>query len=424
MRRFGWEDDIDLGTKLYDAYMKQTLKFQQTVHDGSDKCINQFRKEIILAVHQTYYPHLEATLDARLPIIEDMLDLALVISTTALASLFLEDSTNSDIAEHNSYITFGLQEDRTRFIQSLIGRFGIPFKRFYESIFACLFCVNSNIFVGDEVVVAREGLVLYPIVLLSPTLDQQGGLNLTLHRGAIRWDQLDHQRYQYVREILHGDIFVGTSKAEIEPIRAFSGSKYQGLVPKADWLTQPPEHFALSSIKGDSILIKPTLRIHRKREATSQAPIHQTDWKLSIFDNTPRLHTRYSDALPCYQVHFSYLNALKGLTCALYVPRSGAFSTRAEQNLAKQLRRELEKTYWLCPSSQRREVMWGDLTKIDQNKKRFIVNTDRYPILALYRLSILTGGLSRYVLVENGCNLVQAIQCVEKEWDSGWVVVM
>ena len=346
---FGWHG-MKLNPGLFDALMREGLKCQHIIVDDPDKCMEQFRKEIKSAIHQAF-PRFQAALGTRLHIQEDILDLAFMISTYALASLFLEDVSDNDIVEHNSYITFAIKEDCEHFVAHLIGQSGISFRRFYTSLFACIFCVNNKTFVDRTIIVGREGLVLYPVMLFSPKIKQQGGLNLALHRGAIRSIKLDYQRYGCIREESHQDMFAGSTNTEIESTKAFSGSKYLGLVPKTDWLTRKPDFFVMSSIAGNTILVKPTLRVYRKRSAKS---LVDPSKPLSAFDHTPQTYTPESYDSSLYEVHFCYLRALENLACALYVPSSGTFSPQAEQNLAKQLCRELECTFWLCPSSSRR----------------------------------------------------------------------
>ena len=352
-----------------------------------------------------------------------------MIATSALASLFLEDLDSNNLFQQTSYFSVAIFHDRSKFIEKVISQSGIDFKGLQRSIFACIFCAFDQDFVGDEIVIAREGLILYPAALFSPRIEKQGALNLALHPGTIRLDslneqKLNHKRYRYVREVSQKDNFSGFSSSEVESVKAFSGSKYLGLIPKTDWMAKEPDFFAVSSIKGDSIFVKPTLRIYRSRPTNSKMPVHQPK-ALSAFDNSPHKWTSGISTSAYHEVHFTYLEALEGLACCLYVPRSGTFTTSAEKSLAVQLRRELDCTAWLCPSSQMRvDPDRRQPGKTNQSSARFIVHTGNNPHLAFYQLSMSQPGSLRYVLVERGCNLVKAVQGVEKEWGCGWVIIM
>ena len=418
---FGW-NRMEIDSKLYNAFLKQGLSYQQAVpvQSKSDR-LDNFLRGIEFAIRQTYH-HFPA--DKSLT--KDILELVVLISTTALGSLFLEETSGNDIAEYNSYTVFDYttMKDRRDLVADIVDHSGMPFGQFYKSIFACILCVNNVRFAGkvenidDIIVVGREGLVLYPRILLSPNIEQQGAFNLALHRGFIRLDKLNHQRYRYVREMIHPEHLGG--RFEVQPVNAFSGSRYNGLVPKTDWMVQEPEFFVGCSIEGDSILVKPTLRVFHKQTAISSAHIKKTP---SVFANTSRFNLTQGFTPPSHEVYFRYLEALSGLIGATYVRRSGTFSSQAEVNLAKQLREELDQTVWLCPSSTVQYTQ-NDYVKYMNNDSRFIAYTDHRPLLALYRLSTVTMGASRYVLVEPGCNLIKAIQQAEKESRGGWVMIV
>ena len=134
----------------------------------------------------------------------------------------------------------------------------------------------------------RDGLVLYPSIIVSPEIERTQALRYILRSGSIRQNKQNLQRYRYVREISQRDMSTGWSNSDTEPVKAFSGSQYPGLVSEGKWKAVGPLKFSVSSsVQGESILIKPTLRATLEHLEANQT-MHMSSSAGASVENTCR----------------------------------------------------------------------------------------------------------------------------------------
>ena len=140
---------------------------------------------------------------------------------------------------------------------------------------------------------------------------------------------------------------------------------------------------------------------------------------LSPFANPQAPQRSDSPASPV-EVRFRHLDVLENLISVLFIPRSPAFSIRAESRLANIHRRILKRTVWIHPASAARSK-WS--TSTVASKSRVLVYTADRIELTVFQLS--NGNQSiRTVIMEKGCNLMQAIYAAEEARKGNWVILV
>ena len=426
IEEFGWRCETarcdhkdcefpSFNSKLYESLNQQGLNSRRLVFDGTGACVEQLRKNlkaVLCIVYSEFMQRLSKDM-RELSKQDDILDLAFVIATSALGGLMIKHSTAAPDVEYNAYIDFALYKDRQSTVDQLLSRYGMGFDAFRRTIYSCILCRSENFGSLDDILaVEQDGLILYPSILIGSKLERNSAFNLIVRPGMIKNESL--QRYRYVREVSHRDLSQDFLSSDIESVQAFSGQQYVGLTPKRNWMSQPPEFIMRTSTREDSILVKPTLRVF---------PKHSSNTILSnIFSTTEG--SRHSGPMKPYrEIRLHHLHALENLACALVVSRP-TLTPRAEEALAKRFRTVLDETVWLHLASSRRSLINRRANSIGDGGGRFIVCTDTDVELTLFQLSHSAHSSGRYVVMENGGNLVQAIQKGENAWKGGWIVIM
>ena len=414
MKEFGWDDRPD--SDLYAALEERSLEFKGLVSESRTlEYVGRFRKVIKSCIYKAHPKFIE-NLGTDLPKQEDILNLAVIIATSALGSLMVGKSKVEHGVGYSPCIHFATYRERERMVELLMSVDGIEYRRFRSSIYSCILsCMETGESMDTVLVVEQDGLLLYPKIILGGKVEKTSAFNLVIQPGAIRTES--SQRYKFIRETLKRDYQSSGVPSEPACVKAFSGSEYIGLKPKTDWMAQPPELLTYTSIQGDSILVRPTLRVFPKdtisRTTTSRLGA------LNLFTSR-QFSQRPNSPIDSIEVRFRYLDVLENLATALLVPKSIAFSIRAESSLAKKCRQVLDQTAWLHPASSTRSK---PISGISDTEWRFIVCTENNLALTLFQLSIGTKS-GRTVIMEKGCNLMQAVHAAEEARKRSWVIIV
>ena len=400
--------------------------------------VRRFRKAFkscIYKVHPSFVKELGTDLAKQ----EDILDFALIIATSALGSLMVERSKIEDGVGYSPYIHFAIYVERERMVELLMSAGGIEYQRFRRTIYSCILsCLETGDSMDTVLVAEQDGLLLYPKIILG---GQEGGkiertsaFNLILRPGAIRTES--SQRYKFIKELLKRDHESTSMTAESGSIKAFFETEYLGLTLNkgtlnTDWMAQPPELLAHTSIQGDSILVRPTLRVFPKNTVSITRASSIGTFNPFTRGQVPRQANSPVDPV---ELRFRYLDVMENLATALLVPKSPALSILAEAELAKKYRLVLTQTSWLHSASTIRTMtpwisgtgsksrIWTLPSSYDEDW-RFIVYTGDDKGLTLLQLSVRAKS-GRTVIVEKGCNLMQAIHAAEKAQEGNWVIVV
>ena len=407
MRDCGWDD--------FDDEKIRALLEEHGPELDTDNYMVDFRESMKMYIDRT---NTECIQEACVDPIEraDLLHLAVSIATSALGSLMTESSGAEHGTECHPYTNFAAYMEREEIVTYLMSGDGMAFKEFREKLYSCIFyCLPASGGTDDLLVVEKDGFLLYPNIVFSGEAKKTSVFNFVIQPGAIRTESL--QRCKNIREIVNRDYQSLGIHSEPIAVEAFSESDYIGLRPKTGWMARLPELLVYTSIRGDSIFIRPTLKIF---------PIDTVDMSLmpqsvpsTSFANQQALQRNDPPASPV-EVRFRYLDVLENLVNALLVPRSPGFSVRDEFSLAQSYRTVLDRTVWLHPASATRSKWPNSIVAADS---RFLVYTADSIGLTLFQLSRINQSV-RTVIMEKGCNLVQAIHAAEEAKKGKWVIIV
>ena len=416
---FGWKETPDKNFQA--ALEKRSQNFRGLDSDALPVrgYPERLRNEIKAAIYEAF-PSFIDELWTDLTKQEDLLNLAIMVTTSALGHLMAQRSGNKNgTTTYIPYIHLATYKEREHMIELLLSTRGIEYRRFRRTLYSCILSsIDTEEALDDALVIERDGLLLYPkIILDEEEIERSSAFEFCIRPGVIKTESA--QRYKFVRELSQRDPKdpLISMSSKLESVKAFSGSDYIGIKPRTDWMAQPPEFLAYISIQGDSLLIRSILRVFPAASTTTQSAFRA----LNPFA-TRTAPQQLDISPPWVDWRFQYRDVLETLATAFFVPKS-SFSIHAESSLAKKYRNVLDSTLWLYPGSPQRGTVpenFGD-NSLDY---RFIVYTGSNKGLTLFQLSNGTDLHSKTVLMERGCNLMQAIHAAEQAKPGSWLVIM
>ena len=410
-RDFGWDDirDQDLYDKLQNSLNAWNLldgTYSWKKLRPSEDFISHFQSWITPCIESSY-PMSFLKLDTDPFKLRDLTNLAVITATSALGRLMVKTSRVEQGTEYNPCIYFATYKERIKMVDLLMSKRGIKYQDFRRALYSCILsCLETGESLDTVLVIEQDGLLLYPNIMLGGKVKRTGAFDLIIQPGTIRTGS--SQRYKRIRETVRKDN--QSTGALVEPIsvKAFSESEYIGFEPKTDWMVPPPELLAYTTVQGDSILIRPTLRIF----TTDVVDMTRIPQSVAFSPSAHRQAPQRSDlSANSIEVQFRYLDALKTLATALLVTRSSALSVREESDLAGRYRDVLTQTAWLHPASVACCKRFFIIHEIEQ---RFIVYVAGDPELTLFQLSNVSEQI-RTVIMKKGCNLMQAVSEAERD---------
>ena len=412
----GWKEEPDSGFRA--VLERRSPNFRRLESEKTKIGVyeERFRKEIKDAICEAY-PGFVDELWTDLPKQEDLLNLAIMVSTSALGHLMIKRSKNNAETASTTFIPYihlASYKERMAMVEQLLSIEGIAYQWLRRTLYSCIL---SSVEIGETLdnvlVVEQHGLLLFPkIILEEEKIEPSSAFEFCVQPGAIR--NLSSQRYKFVREVGYRGLIDPMSSSEsFEGIKAFSGSEYIGIKPRTDWMSQSPEMHAYISIQGNSLLIRSILRVFPATNTTMPSTFRI----LNPFGNRGALQQADSST-SCQDVQFQYQMALKTLATAFLVAKSSSFSIRAESNLAKRHQSILTSTMWLYPGSSRRNFS----TAGTQKQSRIVVYTGDDKGLLLSHLNL--SDLDHIFLMGSGCNIMQAIHKAEETTPGSWLIIM
>ncbi|KAL8922038.1 MAG: hypothetical protein Q9172_003721 [Xanthocarpia lactea] len=375
MKHYGWTvAELQSGqTKVYEALQG----WGPTFADGgyvSER--DQLTNHLCNCINDIY-GHRTEGYDAR-----TYVEFAIDLATHALVFVTRNESPSQKEPEFISPSSYSIVQERM--VGKLLHGHGMLSHHFRQIILEMLLPHNEKLR-GDELVIAGNGMVIYPSIIADPNCKKKAALGLTVILGTIRKGK---ERYTVVKELQDS---LPSELVELGYLRPFDGGKFVGLVPKA--VPNQAELETLSTVRGTELMVKNIIRF---TDLTTTQPIDESS-RIRTFDIKSTTHRTGRD--------FSWLRAIDNLATAKHLCNEHMMTRHGEEALAKRLADEhyFEQLRWVSPFS------GHEYDEHSKQGRKLVARTCQDPLLCLYQLSLP----DLFAIVTHGVSLIKGIALAE-----------
>ena len=252
---------------------------------------------------------------------------------------------------------------------------------------------DQDDFKGNELIVAQNGLVVWPSIIREPRVERRIGLALTCTPGYIKRGS-EHFAMVIEEPGLIPMIFRGIDT--LGPAYPFEQDSFVGLTPRASLLET--EMLVRSNVRGTILNIS--------SDIVFRGP--NTDWDKRVASRKLGRGTGVASR------NFEWLSVMHGILAADYVDSRETMTKIGEENLARRIwlesnRAEPELPQWIS----------ADSTWKPTDEGRYIVQTCGDIMLSLYQLS---QPMQNFVVCHNA-SLIRAVAVAYQHNEYGWRII-
>lgn len=336
---------------------------------------------------------------------------AVEIALSALSLLADSEDTNATRYRRVLGVHIGERADRENVVGELLSHCGTHFRNVRRAIVSSLLgCDPCGYNYGERaLVLARDGIVVYPTMLLEPSADQRKALSWKVKPGSIRFE---NQAYEVIEEeVGWRQTLQKLDDSLIKPLNLYTTDEsgktiYNGLKPRSDWQYLYTGCHLIGRGDGVKLAVMTKLRFRDL--------YFESDQSLKSFQK----------GNSTVETFLLWSQAMEELATARVLSESDQVDYSEEEEIASKLsdRSVLETTCWAdqdllhkwnclsaCP---RHETSMPHTTRTPQNT---IICTRGDTMLRLSSLSTLNENPAWHVIMANGANLVRAMEIAEAE---------
>ena len=269
---------------------------------------------------------------------------------------------------------------------------GISLQNLRNVILEMLF-PDWNDFKGNELIIAQNGLVVWPSIIREPSVERRIALALTCTPGYIKRGR---DRFAMVIEEpgLVPMIFRGVET--LGPACPFEQNSFVGLTPRSGLLET--EMVVRSNVRGTILYVSSDILFRGPNPGWDELAISR---KLGV-------GTGVADR------NFEWLSVIHGILAAIHVDSRETMTAIGEENLAQRIWLESNR-----PDNELPQWISADSTWKPTDEGRYIVQTCGDTMLSLYQLS---QPMQNFVVCHNA-SLIKAVATAYQHNDHGWRII-